>query len=454
MPFNYEQAIQTLTHLYATYAPNAGDRQFNIDTNFGFYEIGPSGNLPAPQSQYDFNIQNFIIDAGFYENAFPGHAPVFDISLDPATVMANQAAYVASLPSDLVVDFFYPTASPTDRTALISALDSGALTNESFASAIGEVAATTSTTSPSAAAVIAEAASPIVGVTNAGTVTEPVTTPVTLPDADLGITGISDYELDFLVSMYVGAFGRAPEHDGLAWWANDLATKDAAGQANSLVAISNSMYAEGAKHGEGGTSLSNEDYVSFAYQNSLGRAPDAGGYDYWVSGLNNGTVARGDFLASFLGGALDHSNDSAYVGSRVAVAKFAAQENVSGPHAKGIDLWGVLDNVHDDATALSAINSIKSNYGILSYGTSAGDDSATLSGNSADYTIETSGDLVTVTSAHDKESYVGVEYLQFDDKVVSIPADSGNSDASGATATPITLSGVVDSGIQALGLVA
>ncbi|WP_425913259.1 DUF4214 domain-containing protein [Pseudomonas sp. GWSMS-1] len=191
----------------------------------------------------------------------------------------------------------------------------------------------------------------------------------TLPHSPLSFAGVSASQQDFLVALYVGAFSRAPEFDGLKFWAGALANQITYG-ANADVAlqdIGRAMYQAGAQNGEGGTQLSTRDYVSFAYQNSLGREPDEGGFNFWVEVLESGQLQRGDFLATFLSSALDNpTGDSQFLNARITVAEYMAQEHVSGPGAPGLDagfLKSTLLAVTDEQSARKTIGDILQQYG-------------------------------------------------------------------------------------------
>ena len=45
--------------------------------------------------------------------------------------------------------------------------------------------------------------------------------------------------------------------------------------------------------------LTNEQYVDLVYQNVLGRAPDAGGRDYYLERLADGRLTRGQMMIGF-----------------------------------------------------------------------------------------------------------------------------------------------------------
>lgn len=214
-----------------------------------------------------------------------------------------------------------------------------------------------------------------------------------LPDSGLVMDGVTEDELAFVVAMYAGAFNRAPEYEGLRYWVNQLAVK--LGQGNDQKAaysmISKQMYIDGTINGEAGTDLSNTDYVSFAYSNILGRQGESGGVSYWEKMLNTGVIDRGTFVAVFVGDALGNPGDGEFLQARIAVAKFLAQEHVSGPNAPAVDL-GLLAQVSGLESALNAIYTI-----IMGYGTSQAPKASIVDVAS----IEISGDMSAALGSAD-----------------------------------------------------
>jgi hypothetical protein len=270
---------------------------------------------------------------------FPGYT---------ATV-GQPTAFVESLPSSMVINFLYPKASADTKAAMATALDTGAISKENFT--FGLVKLDTTNTAPSLADVIKSATVP--GLTTS------------YPDSGLHVAGVTSAQQDFVVALYDSSFSRAPEYNGLIYWANKLNVELSYGtdQTTAFAVISKQMYIDGKGNGEAGTSLGDGAYVNFAYQNILGRNGDAAGVQYWNDKLATGAVDRGTFVAKFVGDAINNAGDSDFLQARIAVSKYAAQAHVSGPGAPGIDLHAVIQNVSDAASANAAINAIIAKYG-------------------------------------------------------------------------------------------
>jgi hypothetical protein len=92
--------------------------------------------------------------------------------------------------------------------------------------------------------------------------------------------------------LYHAAFGRTPDASGLSYWTSKLASGSAtlANEANAIAC--SPEFAN--LHGK----LSDSAFVGQLYQDALGRAADAAGFDAWTGALAHG-ASRGSVLAGF-----------------------------------------------------------------------------------------------------------------------------------------------------------
>ena len=95
-----------------------------------------------------------------------------------------------------------------------------------------------------------------------------------------------------IVRLYFAYFLRIPDYEGLMFWIN------AYNSGGSLEAISD-FFAGSEEFQQHYGALSNEGFVNLIYQNILGRAPDPGGYAFWVGELNSGRWTRGQVMIGF-----------------------------------------------------------------------------------------------------------------------------------------------------------
>ncbi|MCS3471754.1 hypothetical protein M2401_005518 [Pseudomonas sp. JUb42] len=339
-----DQAKAIAAEEYSKYI-SANDSYNLRDHWFLFYQMDSiATNLHfTPDQTLNYKMHNLLY---FIEIDKPGTLPGFPVVIGS---ILNVDEWQETIPSSLVVNVLYPEGSPADKAAMIAALDSGQISKTNFTAAFLKI--DPSTTSPTITDVIKAA--------------NTVGLPVSYPDSGLHVAGITSDQQDFVVAMYAAAFNRAPEFAGLKYWAAKLQTELGFGtdQTTAYAVISKQMYIDGTANKEGGTNLTSTAYVDYAYQNILGRGGDAAGVAYWNDKLATGAVDRGSFVAKFVGDALGNAGDGDFLQARIAVSKYAAQEQVSGPNAPGIDLHAVIQNVTSEATAKSAIAAIVQKYG-------------------------------------------------------------------------------------------
>ncbi len=179
-----------------------------------------------------------------------------------------------------------------------------------------------------------------------------------LPRADLSFTGLERSYTDFLTGVYVAAFDRAPDFEGLQYWADQLNHHRDGGLSDpdAFKALARDMYHAGEANGEAGSHLSNAEYVDFVYSTVLGRQPDPDGERHWTDSLDSGAIPRSEFLTVFLNSALQAEGDSEYVMSRIAVAELATLAEHSAPDEFLLGLDNVLNGVGDPVSAYAIID--------------------------------------------------------------------------------------------------
>jgi hypothetical protein len=93
--------------------------------------------------------------------------------------------------------------------------------------------------------------------------------------------------------IYQAAFNRTPDNAGLKYW---IGLMDGG---VSLPTVSSAFIAGGEFKALYGANPTNEVFISKLYDNVLHRAPDAGGYNYWVDLLNTGKISNISTLINF-----------------------------------------------------------------------------------------------------------------------------------------------------------
>lgn len=108
--------------------------------------------------------------------------------------------------------------------------------------------------------------------------------------AGLGWLGASNETLTDLALLYQGAFGRAPDLGGLAFYV---------GQGATAAAVARDFLASGEWRDTAPQQGENALFVADLYQRVLGRAADVAGQQHWTAALDGGALTRGEVLAAF-----------------------------------------------------------------------------------------------------------------------------------------------------------
>lgn len=93
--------------------------------------------------------------------------------------------------------------------------------------------------------------------------------------------------------IYQAAFNRTPDNGGLKYWIGIMDS------GVPLTTVSSGFIGSAEFQKLYGTNPTNELFVTKLYDNVLHRAPDAGGYKYWVDLLNSGTIDKTSTLVNF-----------------------------------------------------------------------------------------------------------------------------------------------------------
>jgi len=156
-------------------------------------------------------------------------------------------------------------------------------------------------------------------------------------------------EINSIITLYIGYFGRAPDPAGLQAWitefdAGRVTIADIAGYfADSSEAKALYPFLDTPAVSDPSV------FVTAVYQNLFGRAPDAAGLEFWTTQLANKTVSSGEMILSIINGAVDApdatppSFDAAVLANRIEAALDFVTDAANTPGF-----------VYDDAAAAAA----------------------------------------------------------------------------------------------------
>ncbi|GAA5236833.1 DUF4214 domain-containing protein [Verticiella sediminum] len=163
-----------------------------------------------------------------------------------------------------------------------------------------------------------------------------------------------------VAGMFMAYMGRAPEYEAMSYYVERLQTLaeeqgDGEGALdNAYLALSAEVYQSAQANGEipSEVNSTNSEYVTWIYNNVLGRSPDEEGLNYWTEQLDSDTFSREDLLAVVIRSVQNQdpeSRDAMFFNNRLEVAlEFAKFEN-SNPNI-------LADLQHNAADILAGVN--------------------------------------------------------------------------------------------------
>ncbi len=133
-----------------------------------------------------------------------------------------------------------------------------------------------------------------------------------------------------LAELYTAFYNRAPDADGLAYWASEL-------NSGNMTLESIARNWEGAQpetQEKYPDTLSVDDFIEAIYGNVFSRSSDAEGAAYWKAGLENGSLSRDSFIAAVLNGAKANTStqglaDAALVNNKAQVGVAFAEKGLN-----------------------------------------------------------------------------------------------------------------------------
>ena len=154
-----------------------------------------------------------------------------------------------------------------------------------------------------------------------------------------------------VVEAYIAYYGRPPDREGLAYWAQQLA--GSGGSLNSIIQAFGVSEEFELRFG----SLSNRQLVTNLYQQLFGRNPDSGGLDFYVNRLNDGTTTLQAIAISILDGA--QNDDLTIIENRREASNcFLEYSQLSSVSIGAGQIANILSSVdHRDSTVTAACNS-------------------------------------------------------------------------------------------------
>lgn len=214
--------------------------------------------------------------------------------------------------------------------------------------------------------------------------------------------------------LYKAAFDRAPDLEGLGGWIGGM------DGGMALLQVAASFIDSAESQSRYGTNPDNAQFITALYLNVLSRAPDAGGYGYWVDQLASSRQTRAQVLLTFS----ESAENQAALLPRMAGGMVYANAAQAAGLAKGQSFASTAGD--DILTGTVGNDTFMPGTGNDSINGGAGIDLAVFSGSRASHTLAAStGSLqgtisLKVTGTGDgTDLLTNVERLKFDDLAVA-----------------------------------
>ncbi|MCJ7602506.1 MAG: DUF4214 domain-containing protein [Desulfobulbaceae bacterium] len=205
---------------------------------------------------------------------------------------------------------------------------------------------------------------------------------------------------DLITQLYVAYYDRAPDPEGLTYWANlysnGTLTLAGIGENFAMDTEARSLYPFLKYPGI----LSSSDFITSLYTNMFNRAPDAEGLAYWQGQLTSGATSPGQMIIDIIYGAAANTSaqsvqDYATVENKVAVGIYYVTEFASSG-----DTW---TSASDLSGATSIMGSVTYDTATIATGEAAVDAIITTAAETSGttYTLTTGADSLTGTAGND-----------------------------------------------------
>jgi hypothetical protein len=133
-----------------------------------------------------------------------------------------------------------------------------------------------------------------------------------------------------ITEIYIATMGYAPDHEGLQYWVQQIATNPAW----NPTSVAQSFFDQPLVKALYPVDQGYPPFITALYQNIFGRSPDDAGRAYWLAELESGRVLRNQMIIALIEGGWanqDAVDDMARFGNQVEVGlAFAAAQETQG----------------------------------------------------------------------------------------------------------------------------
>ncbi len=148
-----------------------------------------------------------------------------------------------------------------------------------------------------------------------------------------------------IIKLYIAIFDRAPDADGLNYWANISGLP--------IESIASSFFDQPETKAKYPDGYSNSDFIASVYQNLFKRVPDDKGWEYWIGELDSGSIAKSTFILAVINGAL--GDDGVVLDNKTEVGLAFAQSGSNDTTSATTILSGVTSDHNSVTTVLNTL---------------------------------------------------------------------------------------------------
>lgn len=167
------------------------------------------------------------------------------------------------------------------------------------------------------------------------------------------VDAVETSAIEALVQLYIGYFGRAPDAQGMLFWLNAITDGVDLSQVAAL------FYDQPETRAHLSAAQDTEGFVAATYAKVLGRAPDAGGLEFWSRVLDAGQIDEAGFIKHMIGGAFSDTGaraDQTYLETKTDIGVYFAFIKGLNDVAKATTAMDLFDGTPQ--SALYARNTI------------------------------------------------------------------------------------------------
>lgn len=154
------------------------------------------------------------------------------------------------------------------------------------------------------------------------------------------ILNATDPTEESVAELYIATFDRAPDADGLEYWAKDSGL--------DLEEIAQSFFEQEETQLKYPPETYNSEFITAVYVNLFNHKPDEGGLDYWSKEIRTGNISRSLFILAVITGAQGY--DAMTLDNKTEVGLAFARDGRNDAH----EAYGIIQDITEKHESVDA----------------------------------------------------------------------------------------------------